>query len=241
MNGPGCCVSTDGRTIMRVLPLPSFLRPLAMLSIGSLALCTAVVFLWIRSYRASDSVDRIVREDSLDGSHVMLRITNIFTTHGIIGWTTLSTGGDGPSASYWAGMFGLGMFREHGWQWTTARPPFEEPAASSFLRRLGFRFETVHDDHRSLAWPPWRGRDPGQPPTRWDERQTEWTVPCWFPVALMLIGPAVWLARMLRRRRLRSLRICPVCGYDLRASTTRCPECGTPAQDEHDIPMTAAT
>ena len=49
-------------------------------------------------------------------------------------------------------------------------------------------------------------------------------VPHWFPVLLFAILPLVWVRRW--RKRIPPGH-CQKCGYDLRASPTRCPECGT--------------
>jgi len=47
-----------------------------------------------------------------------------------------------------------------------------------------------------------------------------------WPFMLSAILPALWVVMFRRRHRFRA-GLCRVCGYDLRASPGRCPECGT--------------
>ena len=55
--------------------------------------------------------------------------------------------------------------------------------------------------------------------------------PCWLPALLFAAIPAWWLIRKVRRSRRVRLGFCRSCGYDLRATPRRCPECGTEPRD----------
>jgi hypothetical protein len=64
----------------------------------------------------------------------------------------------------------------------------------------------------------------GVVPARWDDNAGWLTA---FLLGLMVALPAALRERMIRREHRRVLGLCPVCGYDLRGQSTRCPECGT--------------
>lgn len=59
-----------------------------------------------------------------------------------------------------------------------------------------------------------------------DNAEYEVLVPPWFLLLLLAVLPA-WRWRVTRLDRRRRRGKCSVCGYDLRATPERCPECGS--------------
>ena len=53
-------------------------------------------------------------------------------------------------------------------------------------------------------------------------------LPWWFPMLISMPMSIIALRRWLRNRHQRlRMGLCAICGYDIRASPDRCPECGT--------------
>jgi hypothetical protein len=63
-------------------------------------------------------------------------------------------------------------------------------------------------------------------------------VPYWAPGAAFAVVPVVRGVRWTRRRRRFAAGRCRRCGYDLRATPERCPECGTAAVADPVPPLT---
>ena len=108
---------------------------------------------------------------------------------------------------------------DESWRWEAAGPA----RGSHWAERLGFGSDRGTDFLSPAGVAPEGGSfSPLEAPF------SEWWVPHWFLAAVAAAVPLVTGARTWRRT-LRRAGLCPVCGYDLRASPERCPECGAAA------------
>jgi hypothetical protein len=92
-------------------------------------------------------------------------------------------------------------------------PPDYTPLTHDSLRWLGFGFGHIEVKTRNA-------------------HVRIWLAPFWAPVAATTALPLLrTIGFFKRRRRARLLKknLCPTCGYDLRATPGRCPECGAAA------------
>ena len=66
----------------------------------------------------------------------------------------------------------------------------------------------------------------GRPPDEMFRGASIVMIPTWLPLLLLGILPGLAIRRVITRRRNRRAGLCRNCGYDLRATPDRCPECG---------------
>src|SRR5688500_17921214 len=191
-------------------------RLLNLVTLVSLVLCAAAVALWVRSYWVADSF--AWRRAPPDGATRVSASAALHTGRGGIMWqevrTTRPAGDarpDGPPHVQFT----------PGWH-TDPRPRAVGGGnpAMPFWRRLRFGYD---------------GNAPLTSPGRISHRCA--CMPLWFPALLAATaatpGLAAWQGRRRRRRRAAAGN-CARCGYDLRASPGRCPECGVTSLIRHE-------
>jgi hypothetical protein len=176
-----------------------------ILSALSLLLCVAVGVLWVRSYRPV-----------LDYIAWRGHTTLMAQSKGGRLWLQVWNGAD-PLPTWRAAWRAGG---DLGWVLRgTTNPPFQPKTPIEvgytpppFLRSNFFGFD-------------WDDSDFGMPR---GGRVRMLAVPHWSLLACAALPSAARIIGWSRRRVRRRTGLCPTCGYDLRASPDRCPECGTP-------------
>jgi hypothetical protein len=180
----------------------------AMATVSMLALLCVVVFWW-RDVRQAEHTSLIV--ERTDTSQV--------DSHSL---------GVSSSAGGIALVYELARFRgmrsagepspvvKFGWERESPEidiyPAFKDPLFSLF----GFSIKLANEPEVPIGFS--------------DRHFWALVVPDWFAVILLSIIPLFWLKRHIRGRRNAQWNLCPKCEYDLRATTDKCPECGTPVQ-----------
>lgn len=108
-----------------------------------------------------------------------------------------------------------------------------EPERS--LPRLGWRYERGRDGMPLAGWIPdyiWTDATGTPTPDTNPLGHRVLYIHAVYPWAFFGLLPACWLFLRVAHRWRRHAGRCPSCGYDLRATPDRCPECGTTATEK---------
>jgi hypothetical protein len=110
---------------------------------------------------------------------------------------------------------------EYGWQHITSAPdPVSDISLRLYTLSVGARDTWVDRKWAGFAFLQWRSANGAN-------SMTMVILPFWALTTVSALPPLVWLIRRVHSRaRRRRAGHCPACGYDLRATPDRCPECG---------------
>lgn len=121
------------------------------------------------------------------------------------------------------GSVGLRHWPASGWRGELAPPRYDISAGWQSSLRAGLP-----------GWHWWLPENPYATPR---SAATSFSVPLLYMLIVALAPAAVGRARhVLFERRCRRLGVCRNCGYDLRGTTDRCPECGSPKSGASGVP-----
>jgi hypothetical protein len=179
-----------------------------LLSAVSLLLCMGVCVLWARSYQTADCL----RSYRPDPATARWASDSLCSTKGrlVLSQTRVEFESPEHAEQYAKEIFATPNSRL-GLSHIATEAYWYPPSHPTFWERIGFR-SVPYDGARSHVE---RRRE-----------QAEFYAPHWAAALTTALPPAIWLRRHRARRNRRRRGLCIGCGYDLRATPDRCPECG---------------
>ena len=172
--------------------------------------CALLLVAWLASYRGL-----IHREVKLPGGLVLAAMGRDGSLH-------LSATRWGPESVEW-------------WRWRPGIAPMRVTANTVRMDGLSITATRVNVDMGSwegYGVRQWYGAVSRRPVANTGVMSTPLvpyraiSVPWFFLLAVLTPGAVVWVKYFVRRHRRRRRGHCQFCGYDLRATPDRCPECG---------------
>lgn len=176
----------------------------------SLVLCVGTVVLWVRSYHAAD-VWQAQRYKSYD----LRSRRGILTCEIASRYAFEETYGFDPSAKYSRKDWPIAFSPD----WEFRHDAGYHPRSSAGEHQFGLAVE----EPRSRSGAGDLGIFGGT-----EVKISYARFPCWLATVAFGILPLLWIRTRARRLSQAGGGHCLCCGYDLRASKDRCPECGTP-------------
>ena len=182
------------------------------LAAASLLLSLALVAEWVRSHQIRDGV--VCRIHGPVPPYGRALWAEVSLEEGRLNIDEVEHQPDNTSESWRVGDIRGSDGPSPAWRSAPATRQFS-PQPRSIWNRLGFS----HGTYR-LAISPFLSN-----PYIFDHR--EWSVPIWMTFCVIELPASLWFLAAWKRYRRKQRGGCPVCGYDLRATPDRCPECGT--------------
>ena len=179
-------------------------RALNLCSAVSLLLCIATALFWVRSYRITDSL-------GYTGQRRATEVASCYQMLSVWLWVSDDDVPPGTSPEIWCP--GL-RFRAFSPPHEYARPSFSPPVPFRLARITFSRSSTsANQSYKAVIW--------------------HLECPMWMVALVTATLPSWWICRSYYIRRRKRRGFCSSCGYDLRASPNRCPECGyVPRSDQ---------
>jgi len=181
----------------------------------------AILLIWFRSYFAFDMISYV--QDRQTPEHFTRRIWSVRSSHGGVMLEYIRS--INPANPQILNTF-LADAARRGWNWDRDVPrayPYRygpAPYSRGRLHDTAFFF--------GIEW------SAGEEARSWgtaDLFMPSLTLPYWLPALPLALFALPWLRRTIIQRRRRQRGCCLHCGYDLRESPDRCPECGTVPRD----------